>query len=345
MEFVEGVVEALKRPEAYPHEVRSITLIQTHISFVFLTGDYVYKVKKPVDFGFLDFTTLEKRRYYCNEEIRVNRALAGELYLGVVPITRDDKGEIKVEGEGDVVEYAVKMVQLPQEAMMKSLLERGEVQLSDVKEIAARVAKFHAGAARGAEITRWGAYEQVVKNWEQNFEQTAQLKGIEVDEQEYEALEAKVRRFLREKEELFREREKAEKIRECHGDLHSGNIFIVREPGKLYREGIYIFDAIEFFKGFSCSDVLADVAFFAMDLDFHRRQELSEAFVEAYVAASGESFPEELLEFYKCYRAFVRMKVESFKLFDAHVTKEEKEVTRKLVEEYFNLACRYASQL
>jgi hypothetical protein len=345
MDFVEGVVEALLKPEAYPHEVGEITLIQTHISFVFLTGDYVYKVKKPVDFGFLDFTTLEKRHYYCNEEIRVNRGLAGELYLGVVPITQDEKGEIRVEGEGEVIEYAVKMVQLPQEAIMKALLQQGKVYLSDVEEIAARVAKFHAGAARGAEVTRWGAYEQVVKNWEQNFEQTAQLKGIEVDEQEYEALEAKVRRFLREKEELFREREKAEKIRECHGDLHSGNIFIVRKPGKLYREGIYIFDAIEFFKGFSCSDVLADVAFLAMDLDFHRRQDLSEAFVSAYVAASKESFPEALLEFYKCYRAFVRMKVESFKLFDAHVTKEEKEAARKLVGEYFNLACLYASRL
>jgi hypothetical protein len=344
MDFVEGVVEALLKPEAYSHEVGEITLIQTHISFVFLTGDYVYKVKKPVDFGFLDFTTLEKRHYYCNEEIRVNRAIAGELYLGVVPITRDEKGDIRLEGEGEVVEYAVKMVQLPQEAIMKALLQQGKVYLSDVEDIAARVAKFHAGAARGAEVTRWGAYEQVVKNWEQNFEQTAQLKGIEVDEQEYEALEAKVRRFLREKEELFREREKAEKIRECHGDLHSGNIFIVRKPGKLYREGIYIFDAIEFFKGFSCSDVLADVAFLAMDLDFHRRQDLSEAFVSAYVAASRESFPEALLEFYKCYRAFVRMKVESFKLFDAHVGKEEKEAARALVGEYFKLACEYASR-
>ncbi|WP_456474753.1 hypothetical protein [Candidatus Pyrohabitans sp.] len=341
---VQTLVEALKRPEAYPHPVRDITLIQTHISFVFLTGDYVYKLKKPVDFGFLDFTTLEKRLYYCNEEIRVNRALAGGLYLGVVPITRDD-GEIRVSGRGEVVEYAVKMVQLPQEAIMKCMLQRGEVVRGDVEEIAARVAVFHKGAAVGEEITRWGAYEQVVKNWEQNFEQTAQLKGREVDAQEYAALEARVMRFLRERKELFRERERAEKIRECHGDLHSGNIFIVRKPAKLYREGIYIFDAIEFFRGFSCSDVLADIAFLAMDLDFHRRRDLSEAFVSAYIEASGEKFPQALLDFYKCYRAFVRMKVEGFKLSDAHVAEEEKGATRKLVKEYFNLACRYASLL
>ena len=344
MDFVEGVVEALLKPEAYPHPVGKITLIQTHISFVFLTGDYVYKVKKPVDFGFLDFTTLEKRHYYCMEELRVNRPLAGELYLGVVPITRDESGAIRVEGRGEVVEYAVKMVQLPQEAIMRILLQKGEVHPGDIEEIAAKVARFHAGAPRGAEVTRWGAYEQVVKNWVQNFEQTAQLRGKEVDAQEYEALETRVRRFLREEEELFRARERAEKIRECHGDLHSGNIFIVRRPGKLYREGIYIFDAIEFFKGFSCSDVLADVAFLAMDLDFHRRRELSEAFVSAYAEASKESFPGTLLEFYKCYRAFVRMKVESFKLFDMHVGEEEKEAARKLVREYFNLACEYASR-
>ncbi len=345
MDFVEEVIEALMKPEAYPHKVGEVVLVQTHISFVFLTGDYVYKVKKPVDFGFLDFTTLEKRLHYCREELRVNRALAGEIYLDVVPITRNERGEIKVEGDGEVIEYAVKMVQLPQEAIMKVLLQQGKVSRSDVEDIAARVARFHEGAARGAEITRWGAYEQVVKNWEQNFEQTAQLKGAEVDAEEYEALEARVRRFLREKEELFREREKAEKIRECHGDLHSGNIFIVRKPGKLYRQGIYIFDAIEFFKGFSCSDVLADVAFLAMDLDFHRRQDLSDAFVSAYAEASRESFPEVLLEFYKCYRAFVRMKVEGFKLFDAHVSEEEKEAARRLVRAYFSLACEYASRL
>ncbi len=342
---VEALVQGLLKPEAYPHRVKEIRLIQTHISFVFLTGEYVYKVKKPVDFGFLDFTTLEKRLHYCREELRVNRPLAGEIYLGVVPITRDEGGEVRVEGDGEVIEYAVKMVQLPQEAIMKAMLERGEVHSGDVEEIATKVARFHAGAARGPEITRWGAYEQVVKNWEQNFEQTAQLKGAEVDAGEYEALEARVRRFLREKEELFREREKAEKIRECHGDLHSGNIFIVRTPGKLYRQGIYIFDAIEFYRGFSCSDVLADVAFLAMDLDFHKRRELGEKFLQTYARESGESLPGQLLQLYKCYRAFVRMKVEGFKLFDAHVSEGEKEAARRLVRAYFSLACEYASRL
>ncbi|NOZ58462.1 MAG: phosphotransferase [Euryarchaeota archaeon] len=342
---VEAIVEALLRPEAYPHPVGEIRLIQTHISFVFLTGDYVYKVKKPVDFGFLDFTTLEKRFHYCREELRVNRFLAGEIYLGVVPVVQEESGAIRVEGEGRVVEYAVKMVQLPQEAIMRRLLERGRVSPGDLEEIAARVARFHAQAERSEEITRWGAYEQVVKNWEQNFEQTAQLRGKEVDAEEYDALEARVRRFLGEREELFRARERAGRICECHGDLHSGNIFVVRSPGRLYREGIYIFDAIEFFRGFSCSDVLADVAFLAMDLDFHRRRDLRDTFLLSYASESGEPLQEELLNFYMCYRAFVRMKVESFKLTDPHVGEEEKREARRLVGAYFSLACEYASAL
>jgi hypothetical protein len=342
---VEAIVEALLKPEAYPHPVEDIRLIQTHISFVFLTGDYVYKVKKPVDFGFLDFTTLEKRLHYCREELRVNRFLAGEIYLGVVPVVQEESGAIRVEGRGRVVEYAVKMVQLPQEAIMRRLLERSRVYPRDLEAIAAKVAQFHAQAERSDEITSWGAYEQVVKNWEQNFEQTARLKGAELDAQEYSALEARVRRFLRQKEELFRARERAGKICECHGDLHSGNIFIVRSPGRLYREGIYIFDAIEFFRGFSCSDVLADVAFLAMDLDFHRRRDLRDAFLEAYASESGEPLDEALLKFYLCYRAFVRMKVESFKLADPHVGEEAKREAERLLSAYFSLACEYASAL
>lgn len=337
------IVDALLKPEAYPHEVERVELIQTHISFVFLTGDYVYKVKKPVDFGFLDFTTLEKRKFYCEEEIRVNRAMAGDIYLGVVPITEED-GRIRVEGRGRVVEYAVKMVQLPQHAIMSRMLSRGEVNRGDIEEISRIVADFHSKANRGEEIDRYGSYEQVVANWEQNFEQTINLKGKYVDGEEFEKLKARVMRFLQEKRELFNRRVEQHKIRECHGDLHTGNIFIVRKPGKLYKQGIYIFDAIEFFKGFSCSDILADIAFLAMDLDFHGRSDFAELFVNRYLEFSGEVSEPELLNFYKCYRAYVRMKVNGFKLFDANVDEDEKQECAHLVREYFSLARSYAEQ-
>ncbi len=337
------IVDALLKPEAYPHKVERVELIQTHISFVFLTGEYVYKVKKPVDFGFLDFTTLEKRKFYCEEEIRVNKAMAGDIYLGVVPITEED-GKIRVEGGGRVVEYAVKMVQLPQQAIMSKMLSRGDVHSKDIEDISRIVADFHSKANRGKEIDRYGSYEQVVANWEQNFEQTVNLKGKYVDEEEFEKLKAKVMGFLRENRKLFDRRVEQGKIRECHGDLHSGNIFIVREAGKLYKKGIYIFDAIEFFKGFSCSDILADIAFLAMDLDFHGRGDFAELFVKRYLEFSGEKSEPELLNFYKCYRAYVRMKVNGFKLFDENVGEEEKQECAHLVSEYFSLASAYAEQ-
>lgn len=334
------LVEQLMRPEAYPHAPMRVRMLQTHISWVFLTGSYAYKVKKPVDFGFLDFTTLEKRLHYCREEVRVNRELAGGMYIGVVPVAREEEG-LRMEGSGEVVEYAVKMVELPQEAIMRRMLQRGEVSSEDVCRIAELVARHHSRVPSTEEARRWGGYGQVVKNWEQNFEQTAQLRGRLVPEREYGWLVERVRHFLERERQRFEER--GELIKECHGDLHSGNIFIVREPGELYSEGIYIFDAIEFFKGFSCSDVLADVAFLAMDLDFHGRHELSEAFVSAYAERFEDAMDRQLLSFYQCYRAFVRMKVEGFMLAEAG--EAERAGIEERIRRYFSLSCRYARLL
>ncbi len=343
--MLERVLEALQKPESYDEKVKEIKMLQTHISFVFLTGEYVYKIKKPVDFGFLDFTTLEKRKFYCHEEMRVNKALAGDIYLGVVPIVETEEGEIKVNGEGKVVEYAVKMIQLPQESIMSNLLRSNDISREDIVEIARLVAGFHSKAPTGEEVNKYGSYTQVEANWIQNFEQTRNLTETYLDEEKYLELESKVMNFLRNNKKLFDRRVEEGKIKECHGDLHSGNIFIVREPGRLYREGIYIFDAIEFFKGFSCSDILADMAFLAMDLDFYGREDLGKAFVEAYFEFSGEEELKSLLDFYKCYRAFVRMKVTGFKLFDENVSDEEKKECSALVKKYFDLAYTYSKLL
>ncbi len=334
----EELVEQLMRPEAYPHSPEHVRMLQTHISWVFLTGTYAYKVKKPVDFGFLDFTTLEKRLHYCREELRVN-TLAKGMYIDVVPITLEN-GRLRVEGSGEAVEYAVKMVELPQEAIMKRMLQRGEVEAEDLRRIAEMVAEHHSSTPSTQEARRWGGYEQVVRNWEQNFEQAEPLRPL-LPEGEYSELVDRVRGFLDRERQRFEERE--EFIKECHGDLHSGNIFIVREPGELYREGIYIFDAIEFFKGFSCSDVLADVAFLAMDLDFHGRSDLSEVFLSEYGERFRDAMDGRMLRFYQCYRAFVRMKVEGFML--AGAGEGERGEIEDRIKRYFTLACRYAKSL
>jgi aminoglycoside phosphotransferase family enzyme len=317
--------------------VGQIELLQTHISFVFLTGDYVYKVKKPVDFGFLDFTTLENRRFFCDEELRLNRRLCPDIYLEVVQINESHEG-IKIKGPGEAIEYAVKMRELPQDAIMGRLLKESKVTTEHVEEIARLLAKFHKEAKTGEGIDEYGALEQVRANWVENFEQTRGLRGGLLDARDFDFVENAILSFMDENESLFNLRVKKGRVRECHGDCHSGNIFILDNE-------IYIFDAIEFNKAFSCSDVAAEVAFLAMDLEFNGRPDLKGAFIKRYVEQSGDEGLTKLLPFYMCYRAYVRSKVASFRLSDPNIGEEEKEEAEKMTVDYFNLSLDYAKAL
>lgn len=336
----EEVVQALMRPEAYDEKVYSVKLLQTHISFVFLADGFAYKVKKPVNFGFLDFTTLEKRKFYCEEEARINSQLCSKLYLGVVPVRKSKAGEIKINGSGEVVEYAVKMRRLPQETIMTRLLEKNEVAHEEVARIALLLAKFHSKAKTGKGVDEYGSEAQIRANWMQNFEQMRNLRGKLIPEKQFDFIESKVLSFIDSNKKLFEERIAQKRVRECHGDVHSGNIFIVKSESS---SDICIFDAIEFNKAFSCSDVAAEVAFLAMDLEFHGKRELAEHFVNSYVKQSGDRKLLQLLPFYKCYRAYVRAKVNSFKLADKNISAQEKKWAEKLTKKYFALAHAYAA--
>ncbi len=327
------MAKELTKAESYPESVDSISLIQTHISWVFLTGKYCYKVKKPVDFEFLNFSTLEKRKFYCGEELRVNRRLCPDIYVDVVPITAASDG-LHVEGKGDAVDYAVKMVQLPQERRMDLLLGDGKVDGEIIDEISKTLAEFHRAARTGEGVDEYGSPETIKANWDQNFEQTRNLRGELVPEDLFDSIEDRVNGFILNNSKMFNERIESNKIRECHGDVHSGNIFV---DGR-----IYIFDAIEFNPAFSCSDVASEIAFLAMDLDFKGRKDLSESFVDGYVECSRDEGVHDLLNFYKCYRAYVRAKVIGFKLFDAGVGQEEKSEAEGLCKDYFSLAQEYA---
>ena len=331
------VATALRDPSSYDEDVGEITLLQTHISYVFLTGKYVYKVKKPVDFGFLDFTTLSKRKHFCEEELRLNRRLCGDLYIGVVPISSDD-GNIKINGAGETIEYAVKMRELPQADIMGRLLEEGKVTGGHIEEIARIISKFHRAAATGTGIDEYGALPQVRGNWVENFEQTRGLRGGLIDGGEFDLVENVVLRFMEENAGLFDARVQEEKVRWCHGDLHSGNIFIQNKE-------VCIFDCIEFNKAFSCSDVAAEVAFLAMDLEFNGRGDLKELFVKRYIEESGDEGIPNLLPFYICYRAYVRSKVASFRLKEPNIGDEDKKEAEKLTLRYFKLALAYATKL
>jgi aminoglycoside phosphotransferase family enzyme len=329
------VVEALMKPEAYDEEPGRIELMQTHISFVFLTRNSVYKVKKAVDLGFLDFTTLEKRRFFCEKELELNRRLCGDMYLEVVPINRSDF--IKIKGEGETVEYAVKMKRMPQERMMNKLLEENKVDGKLVDRIAEIVADFHSKAETNRRINEFGSLAIIETNWKENFEQTREFVGKTIPIKNFKLIRERIDDFMKRNVSFFKKRVAEGRVRDCHGDVHSGNIFVT--------DRIYIFDAIEFNERFRYSDVASDVAFLAMDLDFKERTDLSNFFVKRYAKYSGDQELAKLLPFYKCYRAYVRGKVTSFKLKDPSVGGEEKSAAMKEAEAYFELASTYAKIL
>ncbi len=329
------IVKALMKPEAYKENPSSIEMVQTHISFVFITNCFVYKVKKSVNLGFLDFTSLEKRRFFCEREIELNKRLCRDMYLAVVPIKKADA--IKIEGEGETVEYAVKMKRMPQERMMSKLLEKNKVDCELVDRIAKILAEFHSKAETNRRISSFGSLDIIKTNWRENFRQTEEYAGKTIFIDDFKLIRESVKDFVEKNALLFKKRIAEGKVRDCHGDVHSGNIFVTN--------GIYIFDAIEFNERFRYSDVAADVSFLSMDLDFRKRPDLSDFFVERYIAYSGDRELTKLLSFYKCYRAYVRGKVVSFKLNDPNVSNENKKAATKEAESYFKLAADYAKTL
>jgi len=319
------------KPEAYYEEPGQIELMQTHISFVFLIRNFVYKVKKAVDLGFLDFTTLEKRRFFCEKELTLNRRLCGDMYLEVVPINRSNV--IRIKGEGETVEYAVKMKRMPQEKMMNRLVEENKVDGKLVDRIARIVADFHSKAETSRRISEFGSLGIIRTNWEENFEQTQEFVGETISLKDFELIRERIDDFMKRNVSFFERRLLEGRVRDCHGDIHSGNIFVT--------DRIYIFDAIEFNERFRYSDVASDVAFLAMDLDFKKRTDLSNVFVKKYVEYSGDQELTKLLPFYKCYRAYVRGKVVSFKLKDPNIGSEEKNIALREARAYLKLASRY----
>ena len=328
------IVKALMTPEAYVEDPKNIELIQTHISFIFLTREFVYKVKKAVNFGFLDFTTLRKRRFYCEKELELNRRLCREMYLEVVPINKGTT--IRIKGEGKPVEYAVKMKRMPQEKIMSKLLERNKIGNKIIDRIARIVAEFHSKAKTNSTITSYGSLRLIETNWKENFKQTKKFINDTINAENFRLIRDKVEEFMRKNTTLFTKRMSDKRVRDCHGDIHSGNIFIT--------DKIYIFDAIEFNERFRYSDTVADVAFLAMDLDFRNRGDLSDFFITKYSEYSRDLEMTKLLPFYECYRAYVRGKVTSFRLNDPNISKKEKREAEKEASLYFKLATNYTKK-
>lgn len=328
---MKDLVEALKDPEIYPHHPSQVQFIQTHISYVFLTGGFVYKVKKPVNFGFLDFSTLDKRRLCCQKELELNRRLCQDIYLDVVKVCRDKDGHINLRGKGEVIDYAVLMKELPHQQMMDELLARNQVKEEDIIRIAKVIAAFHAFAKTNEKISQFGDLSIIKKDTDENFAQTESVIGLTISKKDYRQIKSYTDNFLRENKDLFDRRIADRKIRDCHGDLHSRNIC-------LGKDKVYIYDCIEFNRRFRFGDVASEVAFLAMDLDFNKKEDLSNLFVATYIEETQDEELPLLLNFYKCYRAYVRGKVADFLLFEG--VQERKSVIN-LASSYFKLALSY----
>jgi aminoglycoside phosphotransferase family enzyme/predicted kinase len=331
---LDRLVERLSDPAFYPEPTRKVEVIQTHISYIFLTDSYAYKVKKPVDFGFLDYTTLTRRHELCEREVALNSRLCPDAYLGVVPL-RERDGELSLSGPGETVEYAVKMVRLPHDRMLRQVLARGEGDDELFRRIARIVASFHARAVLSPAAGALKGLDGVKLNCDENFAQTEKYVGTLVPVATFDYIRTSTDLFFKRRQGLFARRVGEGRIVDGHGDLHLDSI-CATDP-------IRIFDCIEFNERFRIQDVTEEVAFLAMDLEFHGYGPFARVFVDAYVEASGDTELLELLAFYKTYRAYVRAKVNSFAAGDPHIPEEAKGAIRATASRYYELAAHYAA--
>lgn len=311
------LIEGLSQATAYPYPVDQVEVLQTHISVVFLAGPFVYKIKKPVNLGFLDFSTLAKRRHYCTEEVRLNRRLAAEVYCGVVPVNQSGN-QISFEGAGEVIEWAVKMQRLPADATLLQRVQRGEVNDSIVETIASRVAAFHAQADAGEHIAEFGRFEIVAANTSENFKQSEPQVGATVSVSVFQQVKTLTEAALRQLYPLIESRAQHGVPRDTHGDLHLDHVYLF--PERQPPADLIVIDCIEFNERFRYSDPVADMAFLVMDFSFHGRRDLARIFADAYFRASGDEVGRRLLPFYTAYRAVVRAKVEGIKSTEREVT-------------------------
>jgi aminoglycoside phosphotransferase family enzyme/predicted kinase len=329
----EKLAAALSQKTPYPHSVTKIEMIETHISWVFLTGPFAYKIKKPIDLGFVDYTTLKRREHFCHEELRLNRRLAPEIYLAVVPIT----GTVEtpsVEGSGEPIEFAVKMRQFEQSDLLTHYIERKQLTPPMAEEIAHRMARFHRSITRAPENSPHGTPQAVLGPMKQNFITIrAHLSDWNLTKL-LDTLEQWVLARHRALAGILHQRKALGFIRECHGDMHLGNIALV--DGK-----VTIFDGIEFNDQIRWIDVASELAFLVMDLDDRNAGTLAQRVLNRYLQESGDYLSLKLLRFYQVYRAMVKAKVSVIRAAQRDTTEAERQALFELYQSYINLATRY----
>jgi uncharacterized protein len=331
------LIEQMLQPDFYPHPVQEpIQLLQTHISYVFLTGEYAYKIKKAIAFGFLDFTSLEKRQYFCHEELRLNRRLSPDLYLGVLPII-ECAGQYRFgldDPTQTVVEYALQMREFAQEMLLSQLFAEGKLTPNIVEPLALQVASFHASAVSSPEVTAFGSVASVQQVDANNHAISTPFIGITQTQQQFDETCAFTTHFFERHTDWFAQRQSEGNIREGHGDLHLNNVCI-------YQDNIQIFDCIEFNQDFRNIDVIYDAAFLVMDLEFRGRVDLANLFLNTYLEQTGDYWGATLLPLYLSMRAYIRGNVNSLALNDPTISATDKSEFLQRAQAYYRQAWDY----
>ena len=297
----DALVTAMMHPEFYPKPPDSVSHKETHISHIFFAGELVYKVKKPVRYSFLDFSTLEKRRYFLQEELRLNRRLAPLVYIDVLPIAFDDLGW-RLDGRAAPAEYTLVMRRLPDERMLPFLLDTGQVTAAMMTELAALLARFHTDAERVTDIDPDQYPALVQAQWNDNLAELARAPSQVIDPENCHAIEKFGAEFFLRHSETLKRRVANGWLRDVHGDLHSEHICFA-------PEGIQIFDCIEFESKFRQCDLAAEIAFLLMDIEVRGGGSLIAPFLQRYRESIADTEANDLLPFWRCYRALVRAKV------------------------------------
>ncbi|NTW36015.1 MAG: AAA family ATPase [Syntrophobacteraceae bacterium] len=339
----ESICLALTDASFYPHAVRRIERRDTHISAVFLTGNWVYKLKKPVDFGFLDFTTLEARRRFCLQEVTLNQRLSHGVYHSVVEICEEGPGRFRLGGPGEVVEVAVRMKELPEASCLRSIVHgNGSVEraveerlASELGDLGMKLARFYAASDRSPAIDEFGEPDRIAFNMEENFEQIDPFVDDLVPRGHWELIREVSRAFFRDHQPLLLKRVAEGRIRDGHGDLRTDHIYLV--------DGIQIIDCIEFNNRFRYGDAALDLAFLHMDFEHLGRSDLSLLVLEAYVREAGDPELYGLLDFYAAYRAIVKLKVSCLRFAEVQ-DPEERASLRQQAVRYLDQAYRYTIQ-
>jgi aminoglycoside phosphotransferase family enzyme/gluconate kinase len=326
------LVHALQAPRLFDHPVDGFQVLETHISLVLLTGPYAYKLKKPVDLGFLDFSTLEKRRFYCEEEVRLNRRLAAGYYLRVVPI--GGSVDAPILNRQPAIEYMVQMRQFPQRCLLDRVLSAGGLKPRHMDAIATRVAEFHASLTGTGSDSSWGSPETVYRPVDEDFRQIRPHLTNGDQRQRLDRLEQWAQAESRRLHTAFVRRRDSGMVRECHGDMHLGNIALVDDE-------IIIFDGIEFNPGLRWIDLISEVAFLVMDLDSRGREDLARRFLNAYLERTGDYGALPLLPFYLAYRALVRAKVARIRAAQEGLNDDEQGRLEDDYQRHIELAERY----